>query len=119
MPATDARLSAERAIGSVLGAALGGLLACLGGWLGVMRALSEAYRSCPEGVEEARNGAIAGDLGRVAIVLLLVTTIASLVGLVQGARRRSHRPALVAVMLGVVTLGFGLAAAAVPQTTMC
>jgi threonine/homoserine/homoserine lactone efflux protein len=119
MPANEVRLSAERAIASVLGAAFGGLLACLGGWLGVMRVLSETYRSCPTGLEEAQHASVAIDLGSVAVLMLVATTVASLWGLIQGVRRRSHRPALVSGMLGAITLGFGIAAALIPQTTMC
>jgi len=116
---TEPRLSFERATIAVLLSTVSTLIACVGAWLGVMRTMIEAYRSCPTSPVEEANAELASNLGTAAMALLAVTFIAALVGLVQGVRRRSVAPATVAAALGVLTLLLGYAAQVVPQTTMC
>jgi hypothetical protein len=112
-------VTSERATAAVLASIFGGLLACFGAWLGVTRILVEAYRSCPSDAAETANATMATGLGVGALALFTFASIASLWGLVQGLRKRTPRPGLIALALGVISAGLGFAASLVPHTMAC
>ena len=119
MTATPSTLTSERATAAVVASVLGGGLACVGARLGWMRALVEAYRSCPEGAAEKANAAAATSLGIAAVAFFVIAAIASPWGLVQGLRKKTLRPGVVALVLGATCAALGIAATIVPNTMAC
>ncbi|HTJ81214.1 MAG TPA: hypothetical protein VL400_05800 [Polyangiaceae bacterium] len=116
---TRPELSSESAAIAVLLSTLSTLAACVGAWMGTGRALAEAYRSCPVDETEIANGRLATALGMAALIALVITFFAALVGLLQGVRRRSMTPAKVTAWLGAATVVLGVLADVIPATTMC
>jgi hypothetical protein len=119
MTATASTLTSERASAAVIASVLGGGLACVGARLGWMRVLVEAYRSCPEGPAEKANAAAATSLGIVALAFFAIAAVASLWGILQGLRKKTARPGIVALVLGSTCAAFGIAATIVPNTMAC